>query len=228
MSPYFHKVEVEYDSESPIVPVVQIDTCAHPNHPATLPCENLTIRQVFQRSGFDTSISPNASAVGGAPGGTWSDMEMHDAMIVYWSRFANLPQWALWTFFADQHESGTGLGGIMFDDIGPNHRQGTALFYNSFISDPPPIGDPNPAAYIARNRFWTAVHEMGHSFNLAHSWQKSLGAPYGSPWIPLMDEPEARSFMNYPYGVRRRRGGILRGLRVPVHGPGTPLHAPRP
>ena len=201
VSPYFHKVEVEYDSESPIVPVVQIDTCAHPNHPATLPCENLTIRQVFQRSGFDTSISPNASAVGGAPGGTWSDMEMHDAMIVYWSRFANLPQWALWTFFADQHESGTGLGGIMFDDIGPNHRQGTALFYNSFISDPPPIGDPNPAAYIARNRFWTAVHEMGHSFNLAHSWQKSLGAPYGSPWIPLMDEPEARSFMNYPYGV---------------------------
>ena len=145
VSPTSHKVEVEYDSESPIVPVVQIDTCAHPNHPATLPCENLTIRQVFQRSGFDTSISPNASAVGGAPGGTWSDMEMHDAMIVYWSRFANLPQWALWTFFADQHETGTGLGGIMFDDIGPNHRQGTALFYNSFISDPPPIGDPNPS-----------------------------------------------------------------------------------
>ena len=42
---------------------------------------------------------------------------------------------------------------------------------------------------------------MGHSFNLAHSWQKSLSAPFGSPWIPLMDEPEARSFMNYPYGV---------------------------
>ena len=200
-SPYFHKVEVEYDAEGPVVPVVQIGTCAHPNHPATLPCENLTIRQVFQRAGFDTSISPNPSTVTGAPGGTWSDMEMHDAMIVFWSRFANLPQWALWTFFADQHEMGSGLGGIMFDDIGPNHRQGTAIFYNSFISDPPPVGDPNVADYIARNRFWTAVHEMGHSFNLAHSWQKSLGAPFGSPWIPLVDEPEARSFMNYPYGV---------------------------
>jgi hypothetical protein len=200
-SPYFHKVEVEYDSESPLVPVLQIDTCAHPNRPATLPCENLTIRQVFQRSGFDTAISPNASAVTGAPGGTWSDMEMHDAMTVFWSRFANLPQWALWTFFADQHDFGSGLGGIMFDDIGPNHRQGTAIFYNSFISDPPPPADPNVDAYIARNRFWTAVHEMGHAFNLAHSWQKSLGAPFGSPWIPLADEPEARSFMNYPYGV---------------------------
>jgi len=200
-SPYFHRVEVEYDAESPIAPVLQVDTCAHPNHPATLPCETLTIRQVFQRSGFDTTVSPNTSNVTGAPGGTWSDMEMHDAMTVFWSRFANLPQWALWTFFADQHDMGSGLGGIMFDDIGPNHRQGTAIFYNSFISDPPPPADPNVAAYIARNRFWTAVHEMGHAFNLAHSWQKSLGAPFGSPWIPLVDEPEARSFMNYPYGV---------------------------
>ena len=200
-SPYFHKVEVEYDSESPIVPVLQIDTCAHPNHPATLPCETLTIRQVFQRSGFDTTVSPNTSAVTGAPGGTWSDMEMHDAMTVFWSRFANLPQWALWTFFANQHEIGSSLGGIMFDDIGPNHRQGTALFYDSFISDPPPPADPNPAASIARSRFWTAVHEMGHAFNLAHSWQKSLGAPYGTPWIPLADDPEARSFMNYPFLV---------------------------
>lgn len=46
--------------------------------------------------------------------------------------------------------------------------------------------------------FWTACREMGHGFNLAHSWQKSLG----TPWIPgLADEPEARSFMNYPFRV---------------------------
>lgn len=36
---------------------------------------------------------------------------------------------------------------------------------------------------------------MGHTFNLAHSWQKSLGVP----WIPLADEPAALSFMNYPF-----------------------------
>ena len=48
-------------------------------------------------------------------------------------------------------------------------------------------------------RFWTAIHEMGHSFNLAHSWQKSLGTR--RPWVPLADEPEARSFMNYPFNV---------------------------
>jgi hypothetical protein len=50
---------------------------------------------------------------------------------------------------------------------------------------------------VRRMRFWTTAHEMGHAFNLAHSWQKSLG----TQWVPLLDEPEARSFMNYPYNV---------------------------
>jgi hypothetical protein len=199
-SPYFRKVELEFDSEEPIAPIMQIATCAHPTRPPALPCENLSVRTVFQRSGFDTSITTGPSVLPAPPGGTWSDMEMHDAMTVYWSRFANVAQWSLWTLIAQQHDMGVGLGGIMFDDIGPNHRQGTSVFYNSFISQPPP-GDPNPAAHTARSRFWTTVHEMGHAFNLAHSWQKSLGAPFGTPWIPLPDEPEARSFMNYPYGV---------------------------
>ena len=43
----------------------------------------------------------------------------------------------------------------------------------------------------------TVSHEMGHTFNLAHSWQKSLG----TSWIPLSDEPNAFSYMNYPYRV---------------------------
>ncbi len=46
-------------------------------------------------------------------------------------------------------------------------------------------------------RFWTACHEIGHTFNLAHSWQKALP----KSWIPLANEPLARSFMNYPYNV---------------------------
>ena len=102
----------------------------------------------------------------------------------------------MWVFHAAQHEEGASLGGIMFDDNGPNHRQGTAIFTESFIAQAP-AGDAAPAAWVARMRFWTACHEMGHAFNLAHSWQKSLG----TPWIPLADEPEARSFMNYPFRV---------------------------
>ena len=197
-SPYYHPINLEFDCAQGVTAVTSIQTYAHPNHPATLPNETLTIPTVFRRAGFNVSSnSGNIVPLAGAGANArWSDQEMHDAMQVYWSKFANAPQWAFWTFFASLHEMGTSLGGIMFDSIGPNHRQGTAIFVDAFIANPP-AGDPAPAAWVRRMRFWTAVHEMGHTFNLAHSWQKSLG----TPWIPLANEPEARSFMNYPYNV---------------------------
>jgi hypothetical protein len=195
VSAYFRTVNFEFDFQAGEVADTEIDTAAHPNRPASLPAETLSIRRVYERVGCE--VTTNAGdPIPAPPGTTWSDMEMHDSMQIHWSRFANKAQWAMWVLYASLHESGTNLGGVMFDDIGPNHRQGTALFVDSFIAQPPP-GDPNAAAWIDRMRFWTAVHEMGHAFNLAHSWQKSLG----TPWVPLADEPEARSFMNYPFLV---------------------------
>jgi hypothetical protein len=198
-STYFRTVNLEFDFQQGEIADTEINACAHPNRPASLACETLTIPKVIRRAGCQVTANAG-SQVPAPPGATWSDMEMHDAMQIHWSRFANKAQWAMWVFYASLHEIGTNLGGIMFDDIGPNHRQGTALFVDSFIAQPPP-GDANPAAWIDRMRFWTAIHEMGHSFNLAHSWQKSLGAPFGTPWVPLADELEARSFMNYPFNV---------------------------
>jgi hypothetical protein len=198
-SRYFRKVEFEFDRVQDTSTVTTIQTHAHPNRPATLPREKLTIERVFERAGFQVSKSGGDSVIPLALAGanqTWSNQEMHDAMQVHWSRFANKPQWSMWTLWAGQHDMGPSLGGIMFDSIGPNHRQGTAIFMNSFISQAP-AGESNPTEWVRRMQFWTAVHEMGHSFNLAHSWQKSLG----TPWIPLANEPEARSFMNYPYNV---------------------------
>jgi hypothetical protein len=159
----------------------------------------LSLEAVYRRAGFEVTRSGGDNVVplpGAGPDVRWSNQEMHDAMQVYWSRFAPRAQWSVWVFFAAQHEMGPSLGGIMFDDIGPNQRQGTAIFNNSFIAQAP-NADPNAAAWVQRMRFWTAAHEMGHSFNLAHSWQKSLG----TAWIPLNDEPGAHSFMNYPYRV---------------------------
>jgi hypothetical protein len=196
---YFHPVELEFDCVENATATTVINTCDHPNRPAGLTCENLSAQTVYRRAGFDVRTSPGGNVVpitGAGPNATWSDAEMHDAMQTFWSNWADSAQWSLWTFFARQHDMGPGLGGIMFDDIGPNHRQGTAIFNDSFISNAP-TGDQNPNAWIRRMRFWTAIHEMGHAFNLAHSWQKALG----TPWIPLMNDPEARSFMNYPFRV---------------------------
>lgn len=195
-SAYFHPVNFEFDWAESVTPTLAIDTAAHPNRPATLPAESLTIETVFRRAGFNVTTGAGGPVPLTGADTLWSDQEMHDAMQVYWSRFVAAPQWAMWVLFASLHESGSNLGGIMFDDIGPNHRQGTALFVNSFVANPP-AGDANPPAWVQRMIFWTACHEMGHSFNLAHSWQKSLGVG----WVPLTDEGEARSFMNYPFLV---------------------------
>jgi len=87
-------------------------------------------------------------------------MELHDAMQVYWSRFSHKTPWSMWVLSTALHESGSALGGIVFEDIGPSRRRAAALFNDSFIKDAP-AGDPDPAAWAARSRFWTACHEMG-------------------------------------------------------------------
>jgi hypothetical protein len=195
---YFHPVEFEFDRTEDATATTVINTCEHPNRPAGLTCENLSAQTVYRRAGFDVTTSPGGIVPLGGAGSnaTWSDAEMHDAMQLFWSDWNSTAQWSLWTFFARQHDMGSSLGGIMFDDIGPNHRQGTAIFTDSFISNAP-SGDLNPTAWVRRMQFWTAIHEMGHAFNLAHSWQKALG----TAWIPLLNDPEARSFMNYPFRV---------------------------
>jgi hypothetical protein len=218
-SRFFDPVEFEVDrvENAPDV-FTSVDTAAHPNRPADLPAEVLTLTTVFERAGFEATLSPNAKVIplaDAGTNGTWSDAELHDAMVRRWSRFADRPQWAMWVLYAARHDRGSSLGGIMFDDIGPNHRQGTAIFTDSFIRNAP-SGDANPAAWRRRSVFWTAVHEIGHGFNLAHSWQKALGVPQGAPgdpWIPLANEPEARSFMNYPDRVAGQQAAFYANFR---------------
>lgn len=218
-SRYFDPIEFEVDRVSNAGTIVTTyDTASHPNRPAGLPNETISLATTYQRAGFDVKMSPNTSNIptsGAGANSTWSDAEMHNAMVTYWSRFANRPQWAMWVLYAARHDQGRGLGGVMFDDIGSNHRQGTAIFTDSFIQDVP-AGDPNAAAWRNRMQFWTAVHEMGHAFNLAHAWQKALGVPQGAPgdpWIPLANEPESRSFMNYPFRVSGGQSAFFSDFR---------------
>jgi hypothetical protein len=197
----FRQVEFEFDSVEGITPVTSIQTHDHPDRPGTLPDEELSIETVYRRAGFDVRMSGGDSIVPLSLAGAderWSNAEMHDAMQVHWSRFANKPQWSFWTFFAALHEDGPSLGGIMFDDIGPNERQGTSLFLKSFIADAP-AGDTAPEAWVKRMAFWTACHEMGHAFNLAHAWQKDLSSGNLHPWMAMASGYDLLTFMNYPY-----------------------------
>lgn len=207
-STYFRDIEFEVDFAQGEEATLSINTCDHPTRPPGLPCEELTIEQVYRRAGFNASVVHGSEIPTGEAGddALWTDAELHDAMQNFWDRYPNGPQaqWAMWVLFGSLHAPDPALnlldpkrlGGIMFDRIGPNHRQGTAIFNDSFIADAP-LDDANPDAWRRRMTFWTAVHEMGHGFNLAHAWEKA----FGRQWIPLTNEPEARSFMNYPFRV---------------------------
>ncbi|MDF3144739.1 MULTISPECIES: hypothetical protein [unclassified Streptomyces] len=205
----FREVGIEFDR---VEGAEQTDAYAlhdHPVRPDGLPDITLTVEGAFTRQGIKVTRTGGGNVIprSASVDDKWSDIEMHDAMQQHWSEWRPGPggqgvaQWQVWTLFAGLHEPGEdftphSLGGIMFDDIGTAQRQGCAIFSDSFISDLPP-NDPAPEAFARRMRFWTAVHEIGHCFNLAHAWQKSRG----TAWIPLLDEPESRSFMNYPFRV---------------------------
>ena len=164
VSPWFRNVEFEFDHVGSVAPVTSMQTHAHPNRPVNLRNETLTIEKVYDRSGFDVAKSGGDSTVPltGAGGDVhWSDSELHDAMQTYWSRFANYAQWSMWALFASLHEAipsqgiqPDNLGGLMFDDIGPTHRQGTAIFNDAFIKVERQREIPAPSASVQRMRFF--------------------------------------------------------------------------
>jgi hypothetical protein len=200
-TPNFHTVDFEFDSVSGEKVNLDIKTHAHPNRPSALEKEVLSVAAIFERAGFAVTTTPGGKVPlkGAGQNKKWSYQEMHDAMQKYWSHFDSKAQWAMWVFFAGlNEEDGKTLGGIMFDDIGEQHRQGTAVFNKSFIADAP-ARDKKPKDWVRRMNFWTTCHEMGHCFNLAHAWEKGRGS---QDWIPLRSDAEARSFMNYPHNVK--------------------------
>jgi hypothetical protein len=127
-----------------------------------------------------TDVVPTAEA---GANSAWSDDELHAAMVKHFSRWKDLPQWAVWLLHARLHDLGTGLLGIMFDQQG-KQRQGCAVFY---------AGIGGATVDKQRLQLYTCVHELGHCFNLLHSWQKSLAFP------PQPNRPLSFSWMNYPW-----------------------------
>ncbi|MFI8280696.1 hypothetical protein ACIGBH_38540 [Streptomyces sp. NPDC085929] len=95
------------------------------------------------------------------------------------------PRWQVWQLLATSYVE-DGVRGIMFDAGGAFQRQGFAAFHDA-------IKGEDPASRRAQLR--THVHELGHAFNLLHSWQKNLADP-PQPLGPNGGFGD-RSWMNY-------------------------------
>ncbi|GIG20200.1 hypothetical protein Cch01nite_09240 [Cellulomonas chitinilytica] len=194
----FRNVTLEVDTVDGALSTATFNPWSHPVHSPKAPNQALTLEGAYARAGISVTRTAGDSViplVDAGAGGTWSNLELHDAMEAHWSQWVDAPQWATWLLFAGISDDGWGLGGRMFDSSGTVQRQGAAVFtVGTFIADAP-ASDPDPAAWRERMRFWTAAHELGHTFNLLHSWQKDLGAP----WVPLTASDTALSWMNYPF-----------------------------
>ena len=154
--------------------------------PSGGPARTLSVIGAYAEAGvqlLSTGANNVISTAEAGANGAWSDAELHAAMVRHFSRWRDVPQWAVWLFHARLHDLGTGLYGIMFDQQG-KQRQGCAVFY---------AGIGGTSADARRLQAYTCVHELGHCFNLLHSWQKSLASP------PQPNRPASPSWMNYPW-----------------------------
>jgi hypothetical protein len=154
--------------------------------PSGGPARDLSVVGAFAEAGIE--MIPTAASdvinIGDAnSNATWSNAELHASMERHFSLYQDSSQWAVWQLAAQLHDLGAGLYGIMFDQQG-KQRQGCAVFHQG-------IGGSTPERL--RLQLYTYVHELGHNFNLLHSWQKSLATP------PSPNRPLALSWMNYPF-----------------------------
>ena len=183
-SQQFRTVQLEQDRQDTVpAPFVSYNTGSLPSGG---PARTLSIAAAYAEAGVQMISSGATDVVNtseAGANGTWSDAELHAAMVRHFSLWRDLPQWAVWLFHAKLHDLGPSLLGIMFDQQG-RQRQGAAVFYE---------GLGGTTADKQRLQLYACVHELGHAFNLLHSWQKSLATPPVTP-----DRPGALSYMNYP------------------------------
>jgi len=180
-SPHFRHATLQESYQQGVTQFSSYDTA---RLPGSGPRRDLSIRSAFAEAGIELVSDSPANVVDTAvagPDSTWNDAELQAAMQQYFSRLDTRPQWAIWLMHAWSHDD-PGVYGLMFDRRGL-HRQGCTVFYR-------PISGTN--APNQREQLHTCVHELGHGFNLLHSWQKSRAEP------PVPSRPAARSWMNYP------------------------------
>ncbi|MDA0638814.1 hypothetical protein OUY22_35845 [Nonomuraea sp. MCN248] len=166
-SPHFREVVLEQDSVAGAVPFVSY-------HTGTLgggggsPARELDVARAWAEAGVGLTVTePGVIPVDGSgPDLAWDDAELHHAMTQQFGLFGDAPAWRVWLLVASRHVGG--YRGIMFDYNDAHQRQGAAVFHDAIKGD-------SPEAQRAQLR--TYVHELGHAFNLLHSWQKNLARP---------------------------------------------------
>ena len=172
-------VELEQDVENGVTPFPGYDTGSLPSGG---PARSLTVAGAYGEAGIQVLDTGATTTIATPSGHIWNNASLHGAMTAHFSRHAERPQFKVWLLHAMRHEIGQGLRGIMFDQQGLQ-RQGCASFYQVIQAGTPAN---------LRDQLYVNVHELGHCFNLFHSFHKQFMTP------PLPNRPGSLSWMNYP------------------------------
>ncbi len=183
VSASFRTVLLEEDGEQGVERFESYDTGLLE---APSPPRAMTIASAFADAGVEVVRVREPGVVAGG-NASWSDAELHAAMVKHFTAFADVPQWAMWLLHARVHDSDRdsnrgSLLGLMFDRRG-RQRQGCAVFYDAI---------DEPGAQRLRTELFTCVHEAAHTFNLLHSFQASHTIP------PVPSRPASATWMAYP------------------------------
>ena len=186
VSRHFRTVELEEDAEQGVTPFVAYNTGSLPSGG---PARTLSTLTAYTEAGIDLRSAGTRNVIPTAEAGVdarWSNAELHASMVRHFSLWRDDLQWKVWLLHAMRHEYGPSLLGIMFDQQG-RQRQGCAGFYQS-ISGTAPTRQ--------RDQLYVCVHELGHCFNLFHSFHKKYMNP------PMPNREWSLSWMNYPQNYR--------------------------
>ncbi|HEV7892232.1 MAG TPA: hypothetical protein VGP08_16415 [Pyrinomonadaceae bacterium] len=184
-SPFFRAVQYELDMLKGTEAFDSYDTGALTSGG---PKRTLTLETAYAEAGIEMKAAGKSNVIEddvinalAKTDRKWSDTELHDAMVQQFSllRGAALKDWKLWVLVATEHEQAD-TRGMMFDS---GRRQGCAVFHNLVNKG------EDPARKRAALR--TYMHEVGHCFNLLHSWEKHTNN------TNISNRPDSLSYMNY-------------------------------
>ena len=204
MSETFRKVTLEIDRYTATSFPKTVDPTLSPS-PSGLPSE-MTVKEVMRRSGIELIVNEDdvlTDPDSDDAGSNWDVGELHDLMEDNFDRHSNIQQWNLYgvvvpKFGEPNYDSG--FYGVMFDWGG--YQPGDTFLRQGFaIAEDAIKGRSEGTLYNTdakkdRLILQTFVHELGHAFNLPHSWSRSAAPSSAS-----------KSFMNYPWGYTGGSGG---------------------
>lgn len=180
-------LEVCKSVKKPFVP--SYDTHALKLRPPNLPQRKLTIEQAYLDAGIDIKIIPHS--INKLKDDSWEDDDLYQAMKKYYDQVrVESPEWHIWCLLARKYYKSH--QGLMFDFIDhenhPPDRQGCAIFIENelrwFKNLPSGKAKDDGEALGLLQFLFAYVHEIGHVFNLPHTF--------------LDHRPGALSWMNYP------------------------------